>query len=195
MAPIAGLTLVLAACGGGGSKTSTAAQSAAGSATTSQAQSAPTTMATSGPTAVEITNPKLGKILANANDMVLYIYTADKGGKSACSGVCLKYWPPVLLPSGATQPTAGAGVSGLGTVAEPEGTQVTYHGMPLYTYIGDKGPNQTTGQGVVDSGGTWYVISLSASVSAPPASASTPPASTPPASTPTTVASGGGVSY
>ena len=81
MAPITGLTLVLAACGGGGSKTSTAAQPAATPAPTSKAQSAPTSTATSGPTVMEIANPKLGKILANANDMVLYIYTADKGGK------------------------------------------------------------------------------------------------------------------
>ena len=152
---------------------------------------------------VEIANPKLGKILANANDMVLYTYTADKGGKSVCSGACLTFWPPVLLPSGATQATAGAGVSGLGTVTEPEGTQVTYHGMPLYTYIGDKGPNQTTGQGVVDSGGTWFVVSLSSPATAPPATtppattppATTPPATMPPATTPTTVSSGGGVSY
>ena len=179
MAPIAGLTLVLAACGGGGSKTSTAAQPATAP--------APTSTATSGPTVVEIANPKLGKILANANDMVLYTYTADKGGKSACSAACLTFWPPLLVPSGAAQATAGAGVSGLGTVSEPEGTQVTYHGMPLYTYIGDKGPNQTTGQGVVDSGGTWFVVSLSPPATAPPATtapATTPPATTPPATAP-----------
>ncbi len=80
MTPVAGLTLVLAACGGGGSKTATAAQPAT-PATTGQAQSSPTASPTSSPTAVEITNPKLGKILANASDMVLYTYTADKGGK------------------------------------------------------------------------------------------------------------------
>ena len=183
MAPIAGLTLVLTACGGGGSKTSTAAQPAATPAPTSPARAA----VTSRPTVVEITNPQLGKILANASDMVLYTYTADKGGKSGCSGACLKFWPPLLLPSGATQPTAGPGVSGLGIAAEPEGTQVTYHGMPLYTYIGDKGPNQTTGQGVVDSGGTWFVVSLSAPATAPPATAppaAAPPPTTPPATTP-----------
>jgi predicted lipoprotein with Yx(FWY)xxD motif len=182
-APLGALSILLAACGGGGSKTSTASQPAAAATPTSLARPA----AASSPSVVAITNPKLGKILANAKDMVLYIYTADKGGKSACSGVCLKYWPALLLPSGVTHPTAGPGVSGLGTVAEPEGTQVTYHGMPLYTYIGDKGPNQTTGQGVVDSGGTWYVVSLSAAAKAPPATTAAttaPPVTAAPASSP-----------
>lgn len=73
---------------------------------------------------VELSNSKLGTILADSKDMVLYTYTADDGGKDGCTGVCLKYWPPLLLPAGGTTPTGGPGVSGLGTVARPDGTQV-----------------------------------------------------------------------
>ncbi len=202
-----GLAVLLAACGGGGSKASTAPPSTAASAAANGASTAGSSTAA---TVVAVSNPKEGEILANAKDITLYTYTADKGGKSACTGACLTYWPPLLLPSGTTQPVAGPGVSGLGTVTEPGGTQVTYHGMPLYTYIGDKAPNQTTGQGVVDSLGTWYVVSLSGSASAPttaaggavtptttPASSQTaPPQTTAPQTTPpSTAPSGGGVSY
>jgi predicted lipoprotein with Yx(FWY)xxD motif len=34
--------------------------------------------------------------------------------------------------------------------------QVTYNGMPLYRYSGDKNPLDTNGEGV---NGAWYVIS------------------------------------
>jgi predicted lipoprotein with Yx(FWY)xxD motif len=42
-------------------------------------------------------------------------------------------------------------------VAAPEGKgrQMTYNGWPLYYYIKDKAPGDTTGQGV---GGTWFVV-------------------------------------
>ena len=158
-----GLAVLLAACGGGGSKASTAPPSTAASAAANGASTAGSSTAA---TVVAERVPKKREILANAKDRTLYTYTADKGGKSACTGACLTYWPPLLLPSGTTQPVAGPGVSGLGTEPSRVVSQVTYHGMPLYTYIGDKAPNQTTGQGVVDSLGTWYVVSLSGSASA-----------------------------
>jgi predicted lipoprotein with Yx(FWY)xxD motif len=44
----------------------------------------------------------------------------------------------------------------LGTVANPEGgTQVTYNGWPLYLWVKDKAPGDTTGEGV---GGKWHVV-------------------------------------
>jgi hypothetical protein len=133
-----------------------------------------------------------------------------------CTGGCLTVWPPLLLPAGQAQPIAGPGVTGLGTITRPEGVQVTYHGMPLYTWFKDTSPGQVTGQGVVDSGGTWFVASLTpASSNSAAASPSTagpavtqPPvtqspvtqapvtqAPVTPASTPPTTAPGGGVSY
>jgi Secreted repeat of unknown function len=36
---------------------------------------------------------------------------------------------------------------------------VTYNKWPLYTYTGDSGAGQTTGEGSVLSGAKWYVIS------------------------------------
>jgi polyisoprenoid-binding protein YceI len=52
---------------------------------------------------------------------------------------------------------AGEGVVGeLGTVErEDGGTMVTYNGMPLYYWIKDEAPGDTTGHGV---GGVWAVV-------------------------------------
>jgi predicted lipoprotein with Yx(FWY)xxD motif len=36
--------------------------------------------------------------------------------------------------------------------------QATYDGHPLYTYIGDSGPGQASGNRVDLNGGLWYDI-------------------------------------
>jgi predicted lipoprotein with Yx(FWY)xxD motif len=88
-----------------------------------------------------------GKILTTTKNRALYV---DEG--TACTGGCLEVWPPLLMPAGKTMP---AGASGLGTV--PFGTmlQVTYHGMPLYTFESDHGKS-VTGNG--DNG--FYVATV-----------------------------------
>jgi predicted lipoprotein with Yx(FWY)xxD motif len=192
--------MFLAACGGGSSKSSTATQptTAAQPAATS---SGPASTATpSGPTVVSVRTAKFGPILADAKGMALYTATGDTASQSGCTGTCLTAWPPLLLPSGQSQPVAGPGVSGLGTFMRSEGVQVTYHGKPLYTWFKDTSPGQVTGQGVVDSGGTWFVATLGSASQAPAAaspSTAAPSATRPttPASTPPTTVAGGGVSY
>jgi predicted lipoprotein with Yx(FWY)xxD motif len=81
--------------------------------------------------------------------MTVYTFTNDKAdsGTSACTGACLVKWPALKVPAGTT-PTGGPGVTGkLGTITRADdGTlEVTYNGLPLYFYIGDKAPGDTTG--------------------------------------------------
>jgi predicted lipoprotein with Yx(FWY)xxD motif len=147
-----------------------------------------------------VSSAKFGPILANAKGLALYTATGDTSTTSGCTGTCLKLWPPLLLPAGQTQPMAGPGVTGLGTFMRPEGIQVTYHGKLLYTWIKDTSPGQVTGQGVVDSGGTWFVATVAGATNpsvATPSSVAPPVTHAPatPASTPPTTAPGGGVSY
>jgi predicted lipoprotein with Yx(FWY)xxD motif len=97
----------------------------------------------------------LGNYLVDAKGMTLYIYTKDTAGVSNCSGGCAANWPPLLTTS---TPSAGKGVddSKLGTITRADGSkQVTYNNQPLYYYIGDNNPGDTSGQGI---GNVWYVL-------------------------------------
>jgi predicted lipoprotein with Yx(FWY)xxD motif len=91
--------------------------------------------------------------------MTLYLFEKDTGPMSTCSGQCAKFWPPVTTEGPAK---AGQGVDSakLGTTTRSDGTsEVTYNGHPLYFYLGDKKPGQTTGQGLNAFGALWYVLS------------------------------------
>lgn len=101
----------------------------------------------------------LGYVLAAANGQVLYTYAKDtKGGPPSCTGSCAQIWLPLTGKPVASAAAAGLGT--LGTVSDPNGAkQVTYNGMPLYTYKGAK-PLATAGNGIA---GLWHVIKLSRS--------------------------------
>ena len=48
----------------------------------------------------------------------------------------------------------------LGTTKRKDGKlEVTYGGHPLYRFVSDRHPGQTTGQGVNQFGGPWWVLS------------------------------------
>jgi predicted lipoprotein with Yx(FWY)xxD motif len=100
---------------------------------------------------------KAEAILVDSKGLTLYYFTPDRGGTVTCTGACLQAWPPLLLPTGVTQPRGDGGVTGkLATVSNPEGgTQVSYNGWPLYYYAKDKDAEDVYGQGV---GGKWYVV-------------------------------------
>jgi predicted lipoprotein with Yx(FWY)xxD motif len=137
-----------------------------------------------------VSNSQFGPILADAKGLSLYTATGDSATQTGCTGSCLTFWPPLLLPAGQAQPIAGPGVSGLGTFMRADGTQVTYHGKPLYTWIKDTRPGQVTGEGVVDSGGTWHVARI-ASANAPASSPATQAPAPPTTKAPSAPSSGG----
>src|SRR5689334_24047324 len=93
---------------------------------------------------VDVRKTKLGTVLVTAQGRTLYDFVKDKKGKSACSGACAKFWPP-LMTNG--KPKAGKGVQAklLGTPKRSNGTQVTYNGQPLYTFITDTKDVHTRG--------------------------------------------------
>jgi predicted lipoprotein with Yx(FWY)xxD motif len=108
---------------------------------------------------VQVRGTKLGKILVNSQGRTLYLFKKDSGRRSACTGECAKFWPP-LRASG--KPTAGRGIaaSKLGTIRRSDGKpQVTYGGHPLYTFQQDTKAGQTNGQGVRAFGASWFTLS------------------------------------
>jgi predicted lipoprotein with Yx(FWY)xxD motif len=103
----------------------------------------------------------LGTVISDGQGFTLYHLKTEVNGAIKCTGSCASVWPPLLV-TGSGQATAGDGVSGqLGTVTRPDGgVQVTYDGLPLYTYSGDTAPGQANGQGIEN---VWFAITPSGS--------------------------------
>lgn len=97
------------------------------------------------------------KVLTTIKGLTLYSLSAERHGKFACTGSCLSLWHPLLIARG-TKPT---GPVKLDTIKRPdEGkTQVTYRGMPLYSYGGDSAPGQANGNGITDVA-RWHVATV-----------------------------------
>ena len=101
----------------------------------------------------------LGRILVDSKGITLYDFPPDKGTTSVCYGACAALWPPLTTKG---KPVAGPGVRAalLGTTKRKDGKlEVTYNGHPLYYFVSDRKPGQTTGQGLNQFGGPWWVIS------------------------------------
>jgi predicted lipoprotein with Yx(FWY)xxD motif len=112
----------------------------------------------SGPV-VSTTNTSLGRILVNARGRTLYLFGKDRRGKSACTGQCASFWPP-LIATAKPRAAEGAKASLLGTTKRADGRmQVTYNHHPLYTFVKDTKRGQTNGEGLSAFGGSWYVVS------------------------------------
>jgi predicted lipoprotein with Yx(FWY)xxD motif len=96
-------------------------------------------------------------VLTNGKGLTLYWFAPDTPARSACTGGCAQYWPPLT-----GRPTAGPGVTGrLGTITRPDGTaQATYEGHPLYTYIADTAPGQAHGNNLNLNGGLWHEVTV-----------------------------------
>ena len=93
----------------------------------------------------------LGTVMVDGKGMTLYTFAKDTmPGKSVCNGGCAKNWPPLMVPPGAT-------AEGDWTiVSRDDGTkQWAYKGKPLYTWIKDQQPGDTTGDGFLN--GAWHV--------------------------------------
>ena len=91
--------------------------------------------------------------------MTVYLFEADKGSKSSCTGACAAAWPPV---TGNPKAGAGAMAGDLGTITRPDGTkQVTYKGHPLYLYAKDGDAGDAYGEGLKQFGAGWYVLAPS----------------------------------
>jgi predicted lipoprotein with Yx(FWY)xxD motif len=100
----------------------------------------------------------LGQIIVDSRGRSLYLFEKDTHARSACSGVCATYWPP-LLTNGQPIATKGAKHSLLGSIRRADGSrQVTYAGHPLYFFSGDSKRGQTNGEGLKDFGAGWYVL-------------------------------------
>jgi predicted lipoprotein with Yx(FWY)xxD motif len=108
---------------------------------------------------VSTASTSLGRTLVTASGHTLYLFARDKSGKSACTGMCATFWPPLIASA---KPRAGTGINAslLGTTKRADGRlQVTYNHHPLYTFAKDTKKGQTTGEGVNAFGASWFAVS------------------------------------
>ena len=143
---LAGLSIVIAACGSTPQSSSTSDQT--------------------GTKPVRIDAKYLSQakatVLVNASGYALYMFLPDHQRSVTCNVTCLASWPPVTI-SPDNHPEGGSGVkqSLLGTVPLPLSSGhevVTYNRWPLYTYLGDRTTFTANGEGVTSFGGTWWAV-------------------------------------
>lgn len=88
--------------------------------------------------------------VTGANGMTLYTFDNDSAGTSNCYDSCAVNWPPYVAAAGAQSPG-----NGLSIIDRRDGTrQWAKDGAPLYFWVGDTAPGETTGDGV---GGVWHI--------------------------------------
>ena len=144
--------MVLAACGG--SSTSSSSGSAVG-------YGAPAAGSAGGSGAASVVGTKtgsLGTFLVDGKGRALYLWEADHGSTSTCTGACAQAWPPLTITG---PPKASGAVRGslLATTKRADGSrEVTYAGHPLYLFAGDSRAGQTTGEGSTGFGAPWWVV-------------------------------------
>lgn len=88
------------------------------------------------------------QVLTDAKGMTLYVWDKDSG-ESTCYDKCAQAWPPLLVD-------ASTKVDGDFTLLARKDSDkkiVAFKGRPLYLWIKDTKPGDTTGDGV---GGTWH---------------------------------------
>jgi predicted lipoprotein with Yx(FWY)xxD motif len=138
----------LVGCTGSGASSTPAAAASQPAAPSTAASVAPSAAGTATVEAKPVGT--IGTVLvAGSNGMTVYVFSKDvkDSGTSACTGGCISTWPALTVPAGGT-PTAGTGVTGkLGTItrADDQTLQVTYNGLPLYFFSGDKAPGDSKG--------------------------------------------------
>ena len=119
------------------------------------------------PATVGVASTGLGDVLVDRQGRTLYLFARDSGAKSACTAACAVSWPPLLV-RGSPLIGSGATPSDVGRTARTDGRgQLTYNGHPLYTFVNDKNPGDTHGDGVSAFGGSWFAVSPAGAKVAP----------------------------
>ncbi|MCQ4348569.1 hypothetical protein NGA35_14300 [Pseudomonas stutzeri] len=88
-------------------------------------------------------------MLVDARGMTLYTFDKDSPGRSLCNDTCAINWPPLVA-------TADAEGGGQWSVLQRDdgSWQWAYAGRPLYTFVQDRQPGDTLGDGRM---GAWRV--------------------------------------
>jgi len=145
-------------------------------------------MASSTVTIDSAANAALGEhVLVSSQGRTLYVLSPETAKHLLCkSAECLKFWPPLTVPSSRARLRAVAGVHGrLGILHRSNGMlQVTLNGLPLYRFAEDHSSGEVNGQNFKGFGGVWHVLGTSGAPSSKAPASSGAPAAPAPAPAP-----------
>jgi predicted lipoprotein with Yx(FWY)xxD motif len=109
-------------------------------------------------TTIHLASTSLGSVVVGPSGRTLYLFTSDSTNHTTCYSACAQSWKP-LITTGLPHAGTGLTASLMGTALRTNGTrQVTYHGHPLYYYVGDTAAGQTNGEALLAFGGYWYAV-------------------------------------
>ncbi|MCK9187079.1 MAG: hypothetical protein PHS16_00870 [Candidatus Colwellbacteria bacterium] len=92
---------------------------------------------------------ELGAILVNINGMTLYTFDNDGNMQSNCYDACAESWPPELFNGSSLSIGSYIAKGTVDVFARNDGSeQITYKGMPLYTWANDQAPGDAGGESV-----------------------------------------------
>jgi predicted lipoprotein with Yx(FWY)xxD motif len=130
--------------------------------------------AATGKPVVKVTkNAKLhASVLVTRKGFTLYSLSAETRGRFICTDKgCLSLWKPLVVSSRGAKPT---GAPKLATIRRPDGRmQVTYRGLPLYSFAEDTKPGDAKGNGFRDVG-VWRPVAVAGRNASTPAPAPAP---------------------
>lgn len=85
----------------------------------------------------------------DGHKMTLYTFDKDAEGVSNCYDKCAQNWPPLIAEKD------GKLEDGFSLIKRKDGNeQIAYKGQPLYLWVKDTEPGQTSGDGVK---GVWHI--------------------------------------
>jgi predicted lipoprotein with Yx(FWY)xxD motif len=89
-------------------------------------------------------------VLADAQGRTLYTADVEKGGKILCVDACTSFWEPVIASPADADDAAAQLDADLSLLRRPDGgQQLTYDGLPLYSFA-EEDAGQLEGDGFVD---------------------------------------------
>ena len=145
---LAGLTVALAACGGG----------------TGAGMNGPPPPQSPSPSVKLASAQQYGNYLVDGNGRTLYLFARDlpagggNGAISSCNGSsadntsCVYFWPIFHAASNVVQ---GIDPNDLGEINRTDGLkQTTYKGWPLYYFVNDTSPGDIKGEAIAG----WFVL-------------------------------------
>ena len=107
---------------------------------------------------VSVKNVDGTDVLANSQGKTLYTADVEKGGQIVCTGSCTSIWAPAMATTKQAKSASSQLDVKLATVKRPDGgQQLTFKGMPLYSFTQEHA-GELDGNGVADEfNGTHFV--------------------------------------